>query len=201
MFSALPTMGSAASAILPPRNGTEDVTLPSSSTRVLPPSATRRWTADTSIGAPAIFREMVLWREPSAAGASQFSVWVTLRLSPTNLRAISGRRVVGSVRTEMVLNSPAMSPATVKDSRLPPTYSLVWRWKSSFAKTAVTLSTPWGRVVEALSAIDPPSLWGQNAFCSPHPTGLAVLPRHRDVRHRALRRRISPRRTASGPPR
>ncbi len=38
MFRALPTIGSAASAILPPRNGTEDVTVPSSSIRVLPPS-------------------------------------------------------------------------------------------------------------------------------------------------------------------
>ena len=107
---------------------------------------------------------MLLSREPSAAGASHISSCVTFRLSPTNFRAMSGIRVVGMVRTVVVLKAPAVSPSTAKDSRVPPTSSLVWRRKSSFTKTAVTRSTLCGRLVDALKAIGGPPWGGTGRF-------------------------------------
>lgn len=73
--------GSAAEAILAPRNGALDLTSPVSRTTVESPSATTFCPAETSTGALAAEGLMVFVREPSAAGALQDSSRVTVKVA------------------------------------------------------------------------------------------------------------------------
>ena len=113
-------------------------TSPSRSTRLPSAAAATRWTAETFTGMPETSTVTLASREPSAAGADHASRWVTSTEAPTNLRAISGRRSVGTLRTVTDSNAPARSPVTVKSFNVPPTWVPRCSTKARSAKVATT---------------------------------------------------------------
>ena len=80
-------------------------------------------------------------REPSAAGALTVSTWVIATPLPTNLRAMSGTRSAGTVRSVVAVNSAEVSPETEKLPNSTPTSEQTKRAKSSLENASITCST------------------------------------------------------------